>query len=185
MRFFQYRNKNGSRREIYEIAAGLSRLIRDAGALFLVNDHADIALAAGADGVHLGQDDLPVSEARRLLGTRGIIGVSTHSVEEALRAQEEGADYIGFGPLFPTATKDAGPAKGIEGLRAVRDAVSLPIIAIGGISGGNAGEVIREGADGIAVISAVLNARNAGDASRQMCAIIRKAEEDRRGGKTK
>ena len=109
-----------------------------------------------ADGIHLGQDDLPMSAARKMLGSGFLIGISTHTVEQAIAASEEGADYIGFGPMFPTATKDAGPVRGLAALQNVRKAVSLPIIAIGGITRENAGAVIQAGADGVAVISAVL-----------------------------
>lgn len=168
VRIFQYRDKRGSRRSIFTAAAGLAALFRDAGALFLVNDHADIALAAGAGGVHLGQDDLPLEEARRLLGGSMLIGISTHSVEQAVEAEQGGADYIGFGPLYPTLTKDAGPEKGLERLAAVRRAVALPVLAIGGIAPGNAGAAVRRGADGVAVISAVLGASDIAAACREM-----------------
>jgi thiamine-phosphate pyrophosphorylase len=155
---FQYRDKRGSRRSIFDAARDLSALLRPAGALFLVNDHADIALAAEADGVHLGQDDLPLDRARALLGPGRIIGISTHSVAEAVAAEQGGADYIGFGPLFRTRTKDAGAEQGLGGLDEVRVAVKLPVIAIGGITGETAPEVMRAGADGIAVITAILQA---------------------------
>lgn len=126
--------------------------------MFIVNDHADIARAADAHGVHLGQDDLPIEVARKVIGPEGIIGISTHSLEQARAAAAAGADYIGFGPVFRTATKDAGPVQDLEMLRAVRSEVAVPIIAIGGIDAKNAAEVIATGADGIAVISAVLDA---------------------------
>lgn len=126
--------------------------------MLIVNDHADIALAIGARGVHIGQDDLPLPDARRLLGAHRIIGVSTHTQQQAEEAEAGGADYIGFGPLFPTRTKDAGPVQGIAQLRGIRSAVSLPIIAIGGISATNATDALAEGANGVAVISAVLSA---------------------------
>ncbi len=158
VRLFQYRDKQGTRRAIHAAAVRLAAAAREAGALFLVNDHTDIALAADAHGVHLGQDDLAIEAARKLLGPDRIIGVSTHSVEQALAAESAGADYIGFGPLFRTGTKDAGPVRGIEMLRQVRHAVSLPVIAIGGISRENGVAVLAAGADGIAVISAVLDA---------------------------
>jgi thiamine-phosphate pyrophosphorylase len=158
VRFFQYRNKRGSRRAVFETAQRLASLFRGTGALFIVNDHADIAMAVNADGIHLGQDDLPLGPARKLLGHSKIIGISTHSVEEAVTAERGGADYIGFGPLFPTATKDAGPLQGTGRLDLVRAAVSIPIVAIGGIGPENAGEAIRHGANGVAVITAVLDA---------------------------
>ncbi len=158
IRLFQYRDKEGSRRRVYENASRLAEKLRSSGAVFIVNDHADIALATGADGVHLGQDDLPLAEARSLLGPDRVIGISTHSAEQAIRAESDGADYIGFGPLFATSTKDAGPMQGLERLRNVRRAVSLPILAIGGIDESNARSAIEAGADGIAVIGAVLRA---------------------------
>ena len=158
VRIFQYRDKRGSRRSIHDAARSLAGPLRRAGALFIVNDHADIALAVDADGVHLGQDDLPFVQARKLLGPTRIIGLSTHSVDEAITAEREGADYIGFGPLYATQTKDAGPVQGLERLAEVRSAVSLPIIAIGGIGPKNAADAVRHGADGLAVITAVLRA---------------------------
>jgi thiamine-phosphate pyrophosphorylase len=142
--------------------------MRRSSAVFIVNDHPDIAIAVDADGVHLGQDDLPVEEARKLMGGSRIIGVSTHSVEQARAAQSAGADYIGFGPIFTTKTKDAGPHQGIEGLRQVRKAVALPVIAIGGINTANLDKVLREGADGVAVISAILAAPDLHEAARGM-----------------
>jgi thiamine-phosphate pyrophosphorylase len=142
--------------------------MRRSGAAFIVNDHPDIAMAVEADGVHLGQDDLPVEVARKLMGGSRIIGVSTHSVEQARAAQSAGADYIGFGPIFTTRTKDAGPRQGIEGLRQVRKAVTLPVIAIGGINSGNLDEVLKAGADGVAVISAILSAPDPYDTAREM-----------------
>jgi len=158
IRLFQYRDKQGTRRTIHAAALRLAATAREAGALFLVNDHADIALAADAHGVHLGQDDLTIEAARKLLGPERIIGISTHSLEQARDAESAGADYIGFGPVFRTGTKDAGPVRGPEMLRQVRNEVSIPVIAIGGINGENAGAVLAAGADGIAVISAVLDA---------------------------
>ncbi len=158
IRLFQYRNKQGSRRAISETALSLARTARTAGAIFIVNDHADIAGAVGAHGVHLGQDDLPIEVARRVIGPEGIIGISTHSLEQARAAAAGGADYIGFGPVFPTATKEAGPVQGLEMLRKVRSEISLPIVAIGGVNADNAADVISAGADGLAVIGAVLDA---------------------------
>jgi thiamine-phosphate pyrophosphorylase len=168
VRTFQYRDKGGTRRAVYEAARVLALLLRDAGALFLVNDHADIARAVDADGVHLGQDDLPLDQARLFLGPDRIIGISTHSVAQAVAAEQGGADYIGFGPLFETRTKDAGPTQGIERLAAVRTSVTLPIIAIGGIGTGNVRDARIHGADGIAVITAVLQAPDIAKACRSL-----------------
>jgi thiamine-phosphate diphosphorylase len=178
VRFFQYRDKTGTRKSIYETSLLLSRIARDAQACFIVNDHADIAVAADADGVHLGQDDLPIEYARKLVGKDRSIGISTHSLEQARAAEREGADYIGFGPLFPTATKDAGQAQGIHTLSVIRQAVSVPIIAIGGITHDRIREVIVNGANGVAVISAILAAPDIRQAAEQMVRII---ADSRRG----
>jgi len=132
-------------------------MMKKAGGVFIVNDHADIAKAVDADGVHLGQDDLPLEEGRRVMGPHKFIGISTHNIEQARAAEAGGADYIGFGPLFSTLTKDAGPERGLEMLRSIRNTVTVPILVIGGIKPANAAEAIHAGADGVAVISAVLS----------------------------
>lgn len=150
----QYRDKTSPRRILFERALRIRAVTRKFGALFIMNDHADIAAAVGADGVHLGQDDLPMSVARTVVG-QGIIGISTHSVAEAVAAADEGADYIGFGPIFATFTKDAGIPKGIDAIRQIRSAVTIPIIAIGGITAEQAPAVIEAGSSGIAVASAL------------------------------
>ncbi len=153
----------------------LARLLRSAGAVFILNDHADIAVAVDADGVHLGQDDLPIEYARKLLGPKKLIGISTHSQEQARAAQMSGADYIGFGPVFPTLTKDAGPVQGIEKLRTVCQRVTISVLAIGGISRKNVNAVLRSGADGVAVVSEILTATDITSASREMIREIQKA----------
>jgi len=170
--FFQYRNKDGARKGVYETALMLARIARNARACFIVNDHADIAAAVDADGVHLGQDDLPVEFARRLLGKDKLIGISTHSLEQAVAAEAAGADYIGFGPIFPTVTKDAGQTQGIQNLSIIRQTVTLPVIAIGGIKHSNVRDVILSGADGVAVISAILSAGNIATAAGNMLRSI-------------
>jgi thiamine-phosphate pyrophosphorylase len=172
VRFFQYRNKNGSRRSIYETAQHLASIAGQAGALFIVNDHADIAAAVDADGVHLGQDDLPIEYARKLLGRKKLVGISTHSREQALAAETAGADYIGFGPIFATATKDAGRVQGLAGIRVIKQAVSVPVIAIGGITHVNITDVISAGAAGVAVISAILSAPDLKQAAEKMIALM-------------
>jgi thiamine-phosphate pyrophosphorylase len=155
----QLRDKVGSLRELLPQARAIRLLCRSHGALFIINDRLDLALAAEADGAHVGQEDLPAPQARRLLGPNRILGVSTHSVDQARGAREVGADYIGFGPIFATGTKDTGYApRGLKALREVRGAVSLPILAIGGISLENVSEVIAAGATAPAVISAVAGA---------------------------
>jgi thiamine-phosphate pyrophosphorylase len=180
VRLFQYRNKNGTRRSIYETARLLASTARRSQATFIVNDHADIAAAVDADGVHLGQDDLPIEAARSILGGEKIIGISTHDADQARTAEKAGADYIGFGPLFDTKTKIAGTARGTGSLALIRQSVSVPILAIGGINSRNVAEVIRAGADGAAVISAVLSAPDIGRAAEEMVRIIREAETHRR-----
>lgn len=156
IRFVQYREKSKTRRELYQEAALLRELTRRFDAVLIVNDYADIALAVDADGLHLGQDDLPLREARRIMGSR-LIGVSTHNLEEAVAAEEDGADYIGFGALFPTSTKEVGAPQGCDALRRVARAVSLPVIAIGGITADNASAVFGAGCSGIAVSSGLLH----------------------------
>ncbi len=167
----QLRDKEVGGAELYRLALEALELVRGSGGgrLFLVNDRVDVALAAGADGVHLGQEDLPASAARRILGAGAVLGVSASSVEEALAAEREGADYLGVGPVFPTPSKpDAGGPLGLEGLRAIRNAVGLPLVAIGGINEDNLEEVFAAGADGIAVISAVTSARDMEEAVRRL-----------------
>ncbi len=168
VRFFQYRDKKGPKRLIWETAKLLAKISRGAEALFIVNDFADIARAVDADGVHLGQDDLPIEEARKILGKDKIIGISTHSIEQAVAAEQAGANYIGFGPIFPTTTKDAGLVQGLENLKIIRQKVTIPSIAIGGINRSNTTDVIRSGANGIAVISAILSAHDLQKAASEM-----------------
>jgi len=152
----QFRQKVGATREMIEIVRQLKQLCLDSGVTLIVNDRVDIAIAAEADAVHLGQDDFPIPLARKLLGESRIIGGSAATLEEAQKCLVEGADYIGFGPVYATASKaDADPVTGIKLLKQAVEIISLPIIAIGGISVENAPEVMRAGAQGIAVISAV------------------------------
>jgi len=150
----QYREKDLSRRKIFENAVILRALTRSFDATLIINDHADIALAVGADGVHLGQDDLPLKEARKIMGGR-IVGISTHNLDQAKEAELGGADYIGFGPVFHTTTKDAGTPKGIDNIRTVKENVSIPVVAIGGISLDNIAQVLDAGADAIALATAI------------------------------
>ncbi len=177
----QLRDKELPGRELLELALRIRSLIdlRRPGTLFLVNDRVDVAAAAGADGVHLGQEDLPCKEARRILGPEAVIGVSASTPEEARRAEKEGADYLGVGPIFPTPSKgDAAPPLGLEGLAEVRRLTRLPLVAIGGITEENVREVMRAGADGIAVISAVYAAPDMEEAARRLTRLV---DEERRG----
>ncbi|MHB8174047.1 MAG: thiamine phosphate synthase, partial [Nitrospirota bacterium] len=128
-RLIQFRDKSLPEGEFRKMAASLGKITRDYGAAFIVNDDLETALSCGADGVHLGQDDLSLSTARKTAGNRLIIGISTHSLAQALAAEDGGADYIGFGPIFTTATKDAGEAQGTDALRAIRYKVKIPVVA--------------------------------------------------------
>ena len=155
IRWIQYREKNETRSVIYKEALRLRQLTAEFGASFIVNDHADIAAAVEADGVHLGQDDLPLKEARKIIGER-IIGISTHSLSEAMKAEKDGADYIGFGPIFRSSTKDAGEPSGVSALEEIKRNVNVPVVAIGGVLLENLGSVLNAGADAVAVVSAIL-----------------------------
>ncbi|MBI5676392.1 MAG: thiamine phosphate synthase [Nitrospirae bacterium] len=157
IKIIQLREKLLSKKDIYKEALAIRTLTLRYNVTFIVNDHIDIALAVDADGVHLGQDDMPVKEARKIIGRRKIIGVSTHSLKQALDAEASGADYIGFGPIFKTATKDVGKPKGIASLKKISEQIKIPIAAIGGISHDNARKVLNNGADAIAVASGILS----------------------------
>jgi thiamine-phosphate diphosphorylase len=170
--FIQYREKELPRREIYFQAEKLRKLTDEYEAVLIINDHADIALAVEADGVHLGQDDLPVKEARTIMGRR-IVGISTHDVEQAVQAEQGGADYIGFGPMFHTTTKDAGRPRGTVSLVSVRKAVKIPIVAVGGISLDDLGDVFKSGADAVAVASAILKSGDISSAARKFVEKVR------------
>jgi len=157
----QYRNKKAETREMYEEAVRLREICRNV--LFLINDRIDIALAVDADGVHLGQSDMPYSAARKMLGPEKIIGITVHNLAEALDAQRSGADYLGVSPIFQTATKsDAGKPAGIALIEEIRARVDIPLIAIGGINLANAPEVVTAGADGLCAISAVVAKKDVG-----------------------
>jgi len=165
----QLRDKQASPRDLMELGTEMRRIAHRYGAPFLVNDRVDLALALEADGVHVGREDLPPLEARRLMQRPRILGVSAGSVREALAAQEAGADYLGVGPVFATATKpDSGEPIGLAGLAAVAAAVRVPVVAIGGIHGGNAASVIEAGAAGVAVISALVSAADPEAAAREI-----------------
>jgi thiamine-phosphate pyrophosphorylase len=156
VKWVQYRAKDLSRRKIYEESIRLMDITKKFDAAFIINDHPDIAIAADADGVHLGQDDLPVKEARKIMGKNMIVGISTHTVEQARDADRDGADYIGFGPVFHTTTKDAGRPTGVAMLREIKRQVRIPVVAIGGITAENIRPVLEAGADAVAVSSAIL-----------------------------
>ncbi len=146
-------------KEGYQEALPLRRIAADLDVLFIVNDRCDLALAVDADGVHLGQDDLPYAEARSIMGSKKVIGLSTHNLWQVQEAERLMPDYIGFGPIFkPRSKQDHDPIVGLDGLRAIRSLTTLPVFAIGGIQLEQVRSVIQAGANGIAVISAVLNA---------------------------
>lgn len=169
----QYREKSDSTRRMIEEAKALREICRAANVPFIVNDRLDVALAVNADGVHVGQDDMPASMARKLLGNGKILGVSAGSKEEAQKAVEDGADYIGASPVFSTPTKpDAPPPLGVDGLRRMARSVGIPVIAIGGINLANATMMMDAGSAGIAVVSAIVAAEDAEEAARELRAAI-------------
>lgn len=162
VRLLQLRLKQAEGGEFLTVATRIAERSRQAGALFIVNDRLDIALLCGAGGVHLGQTDLPLAAARRLAGPDFVIGISTHDLVQARAAQAGGADYIGFGPIYPGGAKRTVAGQGLERLRAVRAAVALPIVAIGGITEASLPAVLAAGADAGAIISDVVNAPDVG-----------------------
>ena len=171
----QLRDKTASTRRLLELGRVLRALTREAGATFIVNDRADVALAVDADGVHVGQDDLPARNARRIVGAERVVGVSASSMAEALQAERDGADYIGAGTVFATGSKpDAGAPIGLEGLAQIARAVAIPVVAIGGVNAANAAECVAAGAAGVAVISAVVSADDVAAAARELREIVRK-----------
>ena len=146
----------------------------------IVNDRLDVALAIKAEGVHVGQDDMPATLTRNLMGQKGIVGVSATNLQEAIQAEEDGADYLGVGPIFATPTKpDAAPPMGLEGLAEVCRRVSIPVVAIGGINEHNAAAVIEAGADGVAVVSAVVAAPDVAAAARRLREVVEAARTSR------
>ena len=169
----QLREKTASTRDFYRLALEIHALTRRCHLPLVINDRLDIALAIGAEGIHLGQSDLPLPVARRLAGNAMFIGLSASTQEEALRAQAEGADYLGVGAVYPTGTKaDAGGAIGLEELARIRAAVHIPVAAIGGVNEGNAPQVMETGVAGIAVISGILSRPDIEAAARNLRRIV-------------
>ena len=165
----QLRWKSASDRDVHALAGSLAKLAHQRQIPFLVNDRLDIALAAGADGVHLGVDDLPLEDARRIAGPEFIIGYSPDSDDGTRQAESRGATYLGIGPVFETGTKtDAGAALGTAGFSRRRRLTSLPVVAIGGIDPGNAHKPMRAGANGVAVVSAIAGAVDVERATREL-----------------
>ena len=173
VRAVQLREKDLPGRELYELAVVLRALTSRHGARLLVNDSIDVAVAAGADGVHLGVASVPPGEARRLLGPGKLIGCSTHDIGELSAACEVGADFVTFGPVYATPSKAAyGPPVGVGALRAACAASRVPVFALGGVGAGNAREVLAAGAWGIGAIGAILGAADPSAAARELCRCI-------------
>jgi thiamine-phosphate diphosphorylase len=175
----QLREKHCPTGEFILLARQLKKLLQGSGVPLVINDRLDVALAVEADGLHLGQQDMDIADARRLAGPGLIIGVSAESFDDALRAEREGADYIGISPVFATTTKkDAAMPLGLEGVRRIRAAVRLPLVGIGGINVENVASVIAAGADGAAVVSAIVAAASPGDAARALKETIAAAKKE-------
>jgi len=173
VRLIQFRDKHASSRQLYETCVELKELLRDCGCNLVVNDRADVARATDVEGVHLGQSDLPVEMARRVLAPGQWIGCSTHSLNQVVEADRTTADYIAFGPIFPTASKEnPDPVVGLEGLREARRATGKPLVAIGGITLRNACEVLGAGADSVAVIDDLLNAPDLQARAREFLSVL-------------
>lgn len=170
----QIRGKSIEAGEFHDLATAAASLLKPRGIPLIVNDRTDIARACGADGVHLGLDDLPLEAAREILGPDAVIGHSVNTVEEARQAEFRGADYVGLGPVFATTSKDTPlPAIGPEGVARVKAAVRIPVVAIGGLNAGNVAAVMQAGADGAAVISAVWAAPDVRAAAREFAAALK------------
>jgi thiamine-phosphate pyrophosphorylase len=173
----QFREKKMDTGEMIRVCATIQDLCRQHRAVFIVNDRVDVALAMDADGVHVGQEDMPATTARRLIGPHKILGVSASDVVKARKAQADGADYIGTGMVFAAGIKkDIGVVRGLSVLRDVSRAVEIPVVAIGGIDHGNAASCIEAGAAGCAVVTAVIGAPDATQATRNLAQIIRDAK---------
>ena len=174
----QLREKECDAREFVELARALKRVLAPFGVPLIVNDRVDVALAVGADGVHVGQSDMAVADIRDLAGEEMLVGLSVETLRQALAAEHLPVDYLGVGPIFNTATKaDAAPALGLEGLRKIRRASPHQLVAIGGINRNNAAEIVRAGAHGVAVVSAICSAESPREAAEE----IRRAVEEGRG----
>lgn len=174
----QLREKSCSTREFIEEARAIKDFLSASAIPLIINDRVDVALAVQADGVHLGQTDMPLAAARSLVGGDMIIGISAECLQDAVEAQKMGADYLGVSPIYDTPTKtDTAPSLGLEGLRRIRAAVKLPLVGIGGLNAANAAEVLACGAEGIAVVSAIVSADNCEEAARRLREVINGASE--------
>lgn len=174
----QLREKNKTKKELLVMARELKDLTARYGVTFIVNDHIDIALAVDADGIHLGQDDLPLREARKIMGPNKVIGISTHAIDEAIQAEKDGADYIGVGPVFETKSKvDVVDPVGLEYVKEVVAHTSVPFVAIGGIKLHNLNDVLKAGAQSICVISAIVGAENVKETTQAFSEQIKAARK--------
>jgi thiamine-phosphate pyrophosphorylase len=172
----QLREKDCSTREFIEQALAIKDFLKDRGVPLIINDRLDVALAVKADGVHLGQIDMPLAMAKGILGDSMIIGISAESLAGAMAAEKDGADYLGVSPIYATPTKtDTAPPLGLAGLREIRKAVRLPLVGIGGLNLKNSADVIRSGADGVAVVSAIVAADDPGAVASALKQIITEA----------
>lgn len=172
----QLREKECTSREFLELALSLKSCLSGSGVPLIINDRVDIALACDADGVHVGQSDLPCDVVRRLMGPDRIVGLSVESIDDAVKANSADVDYIGISPVFSTPTKtDTAPALGLEGIRKITAVSRHPSVGIGGLNCGNAGQVILAGADGVSVVSAIMSAPDPEKAASGLSAIISEA----------
>ena len=172
-RIMQLRLKDAPGRDFLAAARAIAEMCRIRGAILIVNDRVDIAILANAHGVHLGQQDLPLEAARRIAGPNQIIGISTHTLDQACAAEKGGADYIGFGPMYSGGLKNIAAGMGLDNLRAIRAAVKIPIVAIGGITEARVAETLAAGADAVAIITDVVNAPDIGAKVRSILALKR------------
>ena len=174
----QLREKDCSTRDFIEQALTIKKFLNAGRIPLIINDRVDVAQAVKADGVHLGQTDMPLETAKKILGDSMIIGISAESLQDAIEAEKGGADYLGVSPIYATPTKtDTAPPLGLKGLREIRKAVKLPLVGIGGLTGKNAADVIRNGADGVAVVSAIVAADDPEAAARELKHVIEEARQ--------
>ena len=173
----QLREKTCSTREFIAEAEAIKEFLAANRIPLIINDRIDVALAVNADGIHLGQNDMPLATARSILGEQRIIGISAECLQDAVAAEKMGADYLGISPIYNTPTKtDTAPCLGLEGLGRIRSEVKLPLVGIGGLNPGNAAEVVAGGAEGIAVVSAIVSAEDCETAARRLRKIIDRAK---------
>ena len=174
----QLREKDCSTRDFIELALAIKEFLKDRAVPLIINDRVDVAQAVKADGVHLGQTDMPLETAKRILGDSMIIGISAESLQDAIDAEKGGADYLGVSTIYATPTKtDTAPSLGLKGLREIRKSVKLPLVGIGGLTRENSGDVIRNGANGVAVVSAIVAAGDPEAAAKALRHVIEEARQ--------